>query len=63
MELDLTTFLVTVYCAVDDIYQEQMAALRPRRRGPRPDLSDSEVLTLALLDQWQHRRSERAFLA
>lgn len=62
MELKLDTFLTTVYCIVDDLYQEQIAPLRPVRPGPPPDLSDSEVLCLALLAQWQARRSERAFL-
>ena len=63
MELDLDTFLVTVYCVVDDVYQEQMAPQRPLRPGPKPQLSDSEVLCLAILAQWQGRRSENAFLA
>jgi hypothetical protein len=61
--LDLDTFLTTVYCVVDDLYREQCAPRKPARPGPRPDLADSEVLTLALLAQWQPRRSERAFLA
>lgn len=62
MELDLDTFLVTVYCIVDDLYHAHYAPIKPRRRGQRPGLSDSEVLTLTLLAQWQGRRSERAFL-
>ena len=63
MELDLDTFLVTVYCVVDDLYQELIAPERPNRPGPRPELSDSEVLCLSLLAQWQPRRSENAFVA
>src|SRR5712691_8690008 len=62
MELDLATFLVTVYCVVDDLYRERFAARKPRRRGHRPELSDSEVLTLLILAQWQQDRSERAFV-
>src|SRR5574341_201288 len=62
MELDLDTFLVTVYCLVDDLYQAQFARHKPRRPGKRPQLSDSEVLTLMLLAQWHPRRSERAFV-
>jgi hypothetical protein len=61
MELDLDTFLVTVYCTVDDLYQAQFAAAKPRRPGKKPELADSEVLTLMLLGQWHPRRSERAF--
>lgn len=62
MEMDLDTFLVTVYCIVDDLYQEHYAHLKPNRPGRSPELSDSEVLTLALLAQWHSSRSERAFL-
>jgi hypothetical protein len=62
MELDLDTFLVTVYCVVDDRWQEQFARHKPRRPGRRPAVTDSEVLTLMLLAQWQPRCSERAFV-
>ena len=62
MELDLPTFLVTVYSLVDDLYQVHLAPHKPGRRGAVPRLSDSEVLTLTLLAQWQQDRSERAFL-
>lgn len=62
MTLDLDTFLTTVYVTVDELYLEHLAAWKPRRRGKRAELADSEVLTLAILAQWQGRRSERAFL-
>ena len=61
MEIDLDTFLTTVYVITDDLYQTHFALLKPRRPGKKPELSDSEVLTLALLAQWQTARSERAF--
>lgn len=58
----MDTFLVTVYCVVDEVYAQDCAAGRPRRPGRKPTLSDSEVLTLGLLAQWQRSRSEREFL-
>jgi hypothetical protein len=61
MPIDLDTFLTTVYCIVSDVYQQQFAAQKPRRRGKPAALSDDEVLTLALVAQWQSQRSERAF--
>jgi hypothetical protein len=61
MELDLDTFLTTVYCIVDDLYQTHIAPHKAARPGKPPALSDSEVLTLAILAQWQPDRSERAF--
>ena len=62
MELDLDTFLTAVYCVVDDLYRTEFAPGKPVRPGPKPALSDGEVLALAVLAQWQRRRSERAFL-
>jgi len=62
VELDLDTFLVAVYVTVDELYQASLAEHKPTRRGKRAELSDSEVLTLAILAQWQGRRSEAAFL-
>jgi hypothetical protein len=63
MELDLDTFLTAVYCAVDDLYRAEFAPAKPRRPGHRPELSDSEVLTLMALAQWQPARAERRFVA
>jgi hypothetical protein len=62
MEIDLDAFLVLVYCLVDELYRSKYAALKPRRRGHKPELSDSEVLTLAILCQWQRSRSENRFV-
>jgi hypothetical protein len=61
MDIDLTTFLTTVYVITDELYQHNYAHLKPKRPGKKPDLSDSEVLSLTILAQWQQSRSERAF--
>ena len=61
MTVDLDTFLVALYTIVDEVYQRRVAPQRPRRRGRRPDLSDSEVVTLTICEQW-HGRSERGFV-
>ena len=53
MEIDLDTFLTTVYDITDTLYQRDYAPHKPARPGKKPELSDSEVLTLALLAQWQ----------
>lgn len=61
MAIDLDTFLVALSTIVDDLYQQPAAPAKPRRPGPPPVMSASEVLTLALCRQWGGR-SERAFL-
>lgn len=40
--MDITTYLVCVYCLIDD----WLKGRRLRQRGPQPRLSDSEVLTI-----------------
>lgn len=59
MTLDLDTFLLTVYVIIDDLYQEQIAPAKPRRPGPAPTCSDSEVLTVVICRHWL-QYSERA---
>jgi hypothetical protein len=42
--MELTTFLTTVFCLIDDWLAGQPHPLR--QRGPQPTLADSEVLTI-----------------
>jgi hypothetical protein len=51
--MDLDTFLTTLYVHVDDWYKAEGAALVARRQAGRLRMSDSEVLTLAILEQWE----------
>jgi hypothetical protein len=46
--MDATTLLITVYCLIDD----WLAGQRLRQRGPRPTLSDSEVLTIECVGEF-----------
>ena len=62
MDIAVDTFLTTVYCVVDDLYQAHYASQKPVRRGTAPAMSDSEVLTVVIVAQWQHDRSEAAFV-
>jgi len=60
---DVDTFLTAVYCLVDDMYRLHAAPQRRHLPGRPGLLSDSEVLTLMLLAQWQASGSERQFIA
>ena len=42
--------------------KERFAAHKPVRPGAEPAMSDSEVLAVVVLTQWQQSRSENAFL-
>ncbi len=58
--MDLDSFLISLYVSVDDWWQAHH--LPTARKLGRPALlSDSEVLTLAILAQWPRFRSERDF--
>ena len=45
---DFTTFMTAVYCIVDEWLKGQ----RLRQRGPQPELSDSEVLTIEIVGEF-----------
>jgi hypothetical protein len=65
MDLDLETFLTTLYVMVDDLFQQHVQPKLPVCGGPTPHLADSEVLCLALAAQWRSGvpwKSERGFL-
>ena len=47
--MDLNTFITAVFCLADDWLREQES---PRRRGPAPKLSDSEVLTIEIVGEF-----------
>jgi hypothetical protein len=43
--MDISTFLITVFCMTDDWFKTQ----RVRQRGSQPQLSDSEVVTMEIV--------------
>lgn len=46
--MDLNTFVVSVFCLIDDWLEGQ----RIRQRGPKPTLADSEVLTMEVVGEF-----------
>jgi hypothetical protein len=55
--MDLNTFIVVIYCLIDDWLAEQP---RYRRRGPQPTLSDAEVLTIEVVGIWLNMATDKA---
>jgi hypothetical protein len=47
--MDHITFMVTVFCLIDDWLNTQP---RVRQRGPQPELADSEVLTIEVVGEF-----------
>jgi hypothetical protein len=58
--VELEYLLISLYVLVDEWWQETHPPT-PKKVGRPPSLSASEVLTLAVLAQWQRWRSERDF--
>ena len=46
--MDITTFMIAVYCLIED----HLAGQRLRKRGPQPTLRDSEVLTMEVVGEF-----------
>jgi hypothetical protein len=46
--MDITTFMIAVFCLIEDF----LAGKRLRKRGPRPTLRDSEVLTIEVVGEF-----------
>jgi hypothetical protein len=46
--VDLSTFIVAVFCLIDD----RLKGRRIRRRGPAPKLSDAEVITIEIVGEF-----------
>lgn len=55
--MDLNTFIVVIYCLIDDWLAEQP---RYRRRGPQPTLSDAELLTIEVVGIWLSMATDKA---
>ena len=45
--------IVTVFCNVDDLWQEITQGQRIRRRGFAPSLSDSEIITMEIVGEFK----------
>lgn len=54
--MDLDTLIVTIFCLIDDALEGQ----RLRQRGPQPQLSDAEVLTMEAVGEYLSLDQEKA---
>jgi hypothetical protein len=59
--VDLDSFLVSLYVYIDEWWKVNHPPNAPRKPGRPALLSESEILTLAILAQWPPFRSERDF--
>ncbi len=57
--MDITTFMISVFCLIDDF----LAGKRLRQRGPQPTLRDSEVLTMEVVGEFLGLNTESNIFA
>lgn len=58
--MDLDTFIVAIYCLVDDLFGQTIPQRSLRRRGPAPILDDREVLTIEIVGEFMGIDAEKA---
>jgi hypothetical protein len=61
--VDLETFIVAVYCVVDEALPLVLDGRRLRQRGPRPILADSEVVTIEVVGEFLRLDQDAALFA
>lgn len=58
--MDVSTFLVEVFCIVDDFLKEFLKGKRLRKRGPMPRMADSEILTIEVVGEFLGLDTDKA---
>ena len=49
--MGLDDFIISTFCIIDDTMNDILRHRRLRQRGPKPSLSDSEVLTTEVVGE------------
>ncbi|WP_199194285.1 hypothetical protein [Pleurocapsa sp. CCALA 161] len=60
--IDFESLLVIVFVLVDDWYQLEKKSSKPNARGAKPEMSDSEIMTLALMMDYLPFPGETQFI-
>lgn len=58
--MDLDTFIIAVFCWIDDALHPLLSTRRWRQRGPAPVLADSEVLAIEVVGEYLGRTQDQA---
>ena len=57
--MDRDTFIITVYCLVDDEYKKLRTGYRVRHAGFAPELSDAEVITMEICGEYFKQQTDK----
>jgi hypothetical protein len=61
--MDLDSFIIAVFCVIDEAVLRATAGRPLRQRGPRPVLADSEVLTMEVVGEYLGLAQDSAVFA
>jgi Transposase DDE domain len=61
--MDRDTFIITVYCLVEDEFKKLRAAYRVRHAGFAPELSDVEVITMEICGEYFKLQTDKDLFA
>jgi hypothetical protein len=61
--MDLDTFIIAVFCRIDEAVPRVLNGQRLRQRGPCPRLMDSEVLTMEVVGEYLGLEQDSALFA
>ena len=50
--MPIDDLIITVYCIIDEMYQDIVKDVKLRKRGPVPSLRDTEVLTMLVVGEY-----------
>lgn len=58
--MSLEDFIITVYCVGNDYLEKVLSGRKIRTRGPRPRLTDAEVITMEIVGEYLGQKSDKA---
>src|SRR5215472_13075569 len=61
--MDLDTFIIAVFCRIDEAVPRVLNGQHLRQRGPCPRLADSEVLTMEVVGEYLGLEQDSALFA
>ena len=50
--MSLENFIITVFCLVSEIFDQEFKDVKLRSRGFKPKLSDSEIITMEVVGEF-----------
>jgi hypothetical protein len=60
LDMSIDEFIIAVFCLIDEELQKILKGKKLRRRGPTPQLADSEVITMEIVGEFFGKECDKA---